>query len=71
MIWGAAHALHIRPAEVEDMTIGELQLALDQPGEKRRPPEGYAARSPAELAALAERRRGMTLADKLAEARKG
>lgn len=64
--------LHVRPEEFDRLTMTELDLYLDQ-DMKPRPSDGSAAAcmGPEEIAAEIERRRSMTLADRLREAREG
>ena len=62
--------MHIRPADVEGMTIGEIEICLDDDTKRSRGPDGFVAMSPGELKAHAERRRTMSLADKIAEAKR-
>lgn len=71
MIRAVTHTVHCRPADVEAMTPGELEIILDAPdgSGKRRPVEGVTAMSPGELAEYAKARQSMDLRGKLELAR--
>jgi hypothetical protein len=60
----------MRPHEIDAMTMGELEMALDDDTEKARGPEGVRPMSALEMAAFAERRRSMTPRQKLDQARR-
>lgn len=71
MIRAVVHTIHCRPADVELMTPGEVEIILDGPdgSGKRRPPEGVSAMSPAQLAEYARGRQSLDLRGKLAMAK--
>ena len=64
---------HLLPAEVDALTIGELEVLLDSPDPsgKRRLPEGFVAMSPEQQVLWARARRAMPLADRIRRAREG
>lgn len=59
----------LRPWEIQRLTIAEITAYLDDDVEKPRPPRGGRAMSHDEVVAYAERRRKMTLQDRLAAAK--
>jgi hypothetical protein len=72
VIWRLAQGdMRLTPAQVEEMTIGDIEICLDSDHEKRRGPEGFTPMSPLEMAEHARRRREMTLRERLARARSG
>lgn len=61
--------LHLRPAEIRDMTVPEIALALDDDLKSRRMPAGAVPlRSYQEQLDFVARRRAMTPREKLLEA---
>lgn len=55
-----------RVPEIDDLTLAEVALALDDDPEDDRPRGGVSFGSAAEMQAYAERRRNMTAAERLA-----
>lgn len=55
--------------QIDNMTMGELELALDDDTDKRRGPEGFKAMSQAEMMLAAQARREMSLAQKIRRAK--
>lgn len=68
--WKLAHGeLHLLPAQVDELTVSEVELILDVPTDKPRMPEGFRPMSPFEMAALSVRHRKMDLAERVRRAK--
>lgn len=56
-------------SQIDDMTTGELELALEEDTDKRRAPEGFRPMSPGEMAEAARLRREGGLAERIRRAK--
>ncbi len=72
MIWRLAQGeAHVLPAQAEDLTMGEIELLLDQDTGRGKGPEGTRPMTPSEMEAASRRRREGSLADRIRRARRG
>lgn len=57
------------PAQVDELTLAEVELALDVPSDRPRPPEGFQPMTPYQVAAYMAAYRDLPLAERVRRAK--